>query len=254
MDNIPVSFIGAGPGDPDLLTVKALNRIKEADVIIYAGSLVNPGILKYAKTGARIYDSKSMILEEITEIIIGGVKGGSKVVRLQTGDISLYSSLIEQISPLEKAGIGIEIIPGVSSFQAAAARVKREYTVPGGTQTLILSRISGKTGVPSAEEIERLVEHRTSIVFFLSMGKFESLIKKVSGKLPLNTPVAVCYKVTWPEEIIVEGRLDNIIEKVSSSGIKNKTALILIGSFLKPGKSKSRLYDKEFSHEYRKRV
>jgi len=172
-----VSFIGAGPGDPDLLTLKACKRIKEAEVIIYAGSLVNPEILKYAASDAEVFDSKDMILEDIVDIIVKRAKEGKKVIRLHTGDVSIYSSITEQIEEVTKAGIEIEVIPGISSYQAAAARLGKEYTIPGGTQTVILTRMTGRTSVPELENIVSLAKHNSSLVLFLSMGVFDNAVK-----------------------------------------------------------------------------
>jgi precorrin-4/cobalt-precorrin-4 C11-methyltransferase len=186
-----VSFIGAGPGDPELLTIKGCNRVRDADVIIYAGSLINPEILKYSKPSTEMHDSKNMVVSDIVELIIGEAKAGKKVVRLHTGDISLYSSLIEQIAPIEKAGIDIEIIPGISSFQASAACLKREFTIPGGTQTLILSRLGGRTPVPDSESLESLSKHNSSLVLFLSMSMFDRVVRTLKEKLPTDTPIAV---------------------------------------------------------------
>ena len=246
-----VSFIGVGPGDPELLTIKGHNRIKEADVIIYAGSLINPEILKYAKETAEIYDSKEMILSDIIKTIVRKAKAGKKVVRLHTGDISLYSSLMEQMEPIEKEGIGIEVIPGVSSFQASAAYLKREFTIPGGTQTLILSRMEGKTPVPESENLQSLIKHSSSLALFLSMGMFDRVIKILKEELSPDTPIAICHKVSWPEEIIILGTLENIKEKVKDLDL-NLTSLILVGEFLRGKAYRSRLYDKNFTHKYRK--
>ena len=249
-----VSFIGAGPGDPDLLTLKAYKKIKEADVIIYAGSLVNPEILKYAKSDAEIFDSKDMVLEDIVDIMVKRAKKGKKVVRLHTGDISIYSSITEQIEEIIKNDIDIEFIPGVSSYQAAAARLGKEYTIPGGTQTVILTRMTGRTSVPDSENIKSLAEHNSSLVLFLSMGIFDNAVKELKTVLPPETPVAVIHKVTWPDEIIILGTISDISEKVKSLPVVNKTSLFIIGDFLKAKGGKSRLYDKHFSHEYRKGV
>lgn len=245
------SFIGAGPGDPELITLKGYNRIKNADVIIYAGSLINPAILEFAGKSAEIYDSKDMTLSEIIDLIAKKTKSGKKVARLHTGDISIYSSLIEQIKPLEKKGIIIEIIPGISSYQAAAARIKKEYTVPGGTQTLILSRIKGRTPVPEGESLKKLLKHHSSIALFLSMDMFENILGELRAELPLDTPIAICHKVSWPEELVIIGTIDNIEEKIKDFDLKY-TTLILIGNFLRGNNTKSKLYDKDFSHKFRK--
>jgi precorrin-4/cobalt-precorrin-4 C11-methyltransferase len=246
-----VSFIGVGPGDPELITLKGYNRIKNADVIIYAGSLINPAILKFARKSADIYDSKEMVLSKIIDLIVRKAKSGKKVVRLHTGDISIYSSLIEQIKPLEKKGINIEIIPGISSYQAAAARIKKEYTVPDITQTLILTRVKGKTPVPKGESLKKLLKHQSSIALFLSMDMFEDILNELRTELPLDTPIAICHKVTWPEELIIIGTVDDIEEKIKDLDLRY-TTLILIGNFLKGNNTKSKLYDKDFSHKFRK--
>ncbi|MHB1254007.1 MAG: precorrin-4 C(11)-methyltransferase, partial [Candidatus Humimicrobiaceae bacterium] len=224
------------------------------DVIIYAGSLINPEILKYAGADAEIFDSKEMILEEIVDIIIKSVKEGKKVARLHTGDLSIYSSITEQIAEIKKAGIEIEIIPGISSYQAAAAQLGKEYTVPGGTQTVILTRMTGRTPVPDSENLASLARHNSSLILFLSMGIFDNAIKELKTVLPPETPVAVIHKVTWSDEIIISGTLSDISKKVKKFPVVNKTSLIIIGNFLKSQGEKSRLYDKYFSHEYRKGI
>ncbi|MCD4669496.1 MAG: precorrin-4 C(11)-methyltransferase, partial [Actinomycetia bacterium] len=241
-----VSFIGAGPGDPELITLKGYNRIKNADVIIYAGSLINPAILKSAGKSTVRYDSKDMTLSEIIDLIAEKTKSGKKVTRLHTGDISIYSSLIEQLKPLEKKGINIEIIPGVSSYQAAAARIKKEYTVPGGTQTLILSRIKGRTPVPEGESLKKLLKHHSSIALFLSMEMFKDILNELRAELPIDTPIAICHKISWPGELIIMGTVDNIEEKIKDLDLRY-TTLILIGNFLRGNNTKSKLYDKDFS-------
>ena len=228
-----VSFIGAGPGDPDLITLKGYKRIKEADVIIYSGSVINPEILKYADSDAEIFDSKDMILEDIIDIIVNRTKEGKKVIRLHSGDISINSSITEQIEGIKKAGIEIEVIPGISSYQAAAVCLKKEYTVLDGTQTLILTRMTGRIPVPYLENIASLAKHNSSLVLFLSMGIFNNTIKELKTVLPPETPVAVIHKVTWPDEIIISGTISDISKKVRNFSAVNKTSLIIIGNFLK---------------------
>lgn len=228
-----VSFIGAGPGDPDLLTLKSYKRIKEADIIIYSGSVINPEILKYAGSNAEIFDSKDMILKDIIDIIVNRTKEGKKVIRLHTGDISIYSSITEQIEGIKKAGIEIEVIPGISSYQAAAARLKKEYTIPDGTQTLILTRVTGRTPVPYLENIASLAKYNSSLVLFLSMEIFNNTIKELKTVLPPETSVAVINKVTWPDEIIISGTISDISKKIRNFSAVNKTSLIIIGNFLK---------------------
>ncbi|MCL4378311.1 MAG: precorrin-4 C(11)-methyltransferase [Actinobacteria bacterium] len=251
---MPVSFIGAGPGDPELLTLKGYKRIKEADVVVYAGSLINPEILKYADDNAEIFDSKDMVLEEIVDIVVKSVRKGKKVVRLHTGDLSIYSAITEQIAEIKKAGIEVEVIPGISSYQAAAAQLGKEYTVPGGTQTVILTRMTGRTPVPDSENIASLARHNSSLVLFLSMGIFDNVIKELKSVLSPKTPVAVAHKVTWPDEIIISGTLSDISKKVKKFPAVNKTSLVIIGNFLKTCGEKSKLYDKYFSHEYRRGI
>lgn len=228
-----VSFIGVGPGDPDLLTLKGYKRIKEAEVIIYSGSPINPEILKYATSNAEILDSKDMILEDIINIIVSRTKEGEKVIRPHNGDISIYSSITEQIEGIKKAGIEIEVIPGISSYQAAAALLKKEYTVPGGTQTLILTRMTGRTPVSYLENIASLAKHNSSLVLFLSLGIFNNTIKQLKTVLPPETPVAVIHKVTWPDEIIISGTISDILKNVRNFSTVNETSLVIIGNFLK---------------------
>jgi len=246
-----VYFVGAGPGDPKLITVKGKELLEEADVIIYAGSLVNPELLKYCKKDAKIYNSAPMALEEILQVIKKAVKDNLKVVRLHTGDPSLYGAIQEQIEPLENSGIKVEVIPGISSFLASAAALKQEFTLPDIAQTLILTRLEGRTPVPDREKLSFLAQHQTSMCVFLSVGMIEKVVEELKNHYPLDTPVAVVQKASWPDEKIIMGTLASISEKVLEAKI-TKTALIMVGKFLEKKFSRSKLYDGQFTHEYRR--
>ena len=246
-----IQFIGAGPGDPDLITVKGKKAIDEADIIIYAGSLVNPALLEYAREDAVVYNSAGMVLEEVLEVMRQGMAEKKRVARVHTGDPCLYGAIREQMDALDREGIAYDIIPGVSSFLAAAAALKKEYTLPGVTQTVILTRMEGRTPVPEAEKIESLAAHGTTMVVFLSVGMLSQLVERLKeGGYTPDTPAAVVYKASWPEEQIVRGTLDSIAGKVEEAGIR-KTALVVVGHFLGDDYQMSRLYDPSFSHEYR---
>ncbi|MFQ6051317.1 MAG: precorrin-4 C(11)-methyltransferase [Candidatus Hydrothermarchaeota archaeon] len=245
-----VYFIGAGPGDPDLLTIKAKKVIEESDVIIYAGSLINPEILKYAKKDADLFDSSGMTLEEIKEVIYEAVNNKKTVARIHSGDPSIYGAIQEQIDFLEEKKIEFEIIPGVSSFLSAAASLKREYTIPEVSQTLIITRISGRTKVPEKESLRELSRHKASMCIFLSAHMIDEVVNELINFYDENTPVAVVYKASLPDEKIVHGNLGNIAEKVKNERIERK-ALILVGDFLMSKGKRSKLYDKDFTHSFR---
>lgn len=246
-----IYFVGAGAGDPELLTIKGKRLIDSADVIIYAGSLVNPEILKDAKKECEIYDSAGMDLEEVLEVMEQAELNGKTTIRVHTGDASIYGAIREQLDALDSMGIQHEVIPGVSSFLAAAAAMQKEYTLPEVTQTVILTRLGGRTPVPERESVEELAKHRATMIFFLSAGMIEELVDKLLTSYSVETPVAVIYKASWPEQEIIKGTLGNIADKVIKRGIR-KTALVTVGDFLGDEYMKSKLYDKEFTHEYRK--
>ena len=248
-----VYFIGAGPGDPELISIKGKKLIDSADVIIYAGSLVNKEVLKDAKKNAVIYNSALLNLDEVIDITKKAVEEKKTVARVHTGDPSIYGAIREQIDRLCALGIEFEVIPGISSFLAAAAALEMEYTLPGVTQTVILTRMEGRTPVPEKEKREELAKHRASMAVFLSVGAIEELSKKLMTRYDKDTPVAVVYKASWKEQKIVRGRLENIALLVKEAGI-TKTALTLVGDFLGNEYELSKLYDKNFSHEYRKQV
>ena len=255
MDNMEkIYFVGAGPGDKELITLKGYKLLSKADIVIYAGSLVNPELLDYCKDECIIYDSAKMNLEEIISVMKEGAENNKIVVRLQTGDISIYGSIREQGEELKKLGIKYESIAGISSFLGAAASMGIEYTVPEISQSLIITRIEGRTPVPEKEKIELLASHQTSMVIFLSIHRIEEIAERlIEGGYKKETPVSVVYKATWKDEKIIVGKLENISEKVKNENVK-KTALILVGDFLGDDYNYSKLYDKYFSHEYRKAI
>lgn len=246
-----VYFIGAGPGDPELITVKGKRLIEESDVIIYAGSLVNPEVLAGAKPDAEIYNSATMTLPEVIEVMKKAEAEGKQVARVHTGDPSIYGAHREQMVRLDELGISYEVIPGVSSFLAAAAALKREYTLPEVSQTVILTRMEGRTPVPEREQIEALASHQATMAIFLSVGQLDQLTKRlIEGGYPEVTQAAVVYKASWPDQKIVRGTLADIDRKVKKAGIR-KTALVLVGRFLGDDFALSKLYDENFTHEFR---
>lgn len=246
-----VHFVGAGPGACDLITVRGMNRIKEADVIIYAGSLVNPALLSYAKADCEIYNSAHMTLEDVVSVMREAETAGKTTVRLHTGDPSVYGAIREQMDLLDEYGIKYDVCPGVSAVFGAAASLACEYTLPDVTQTLILTRAEGKTPVPEKENLRSLAAHRASLVLYLSSG----LARKVRQELLIggyaeDTPVAVVYKATWPEEKIIRTTLAKLPEDMEAAGI-TKTALIIVSPALGSIYEKSKLYDAAFATEYR---
>lgn len=248
-----VYFVGAGPGDPELLTLKGLALLKQADVIVYTGSLINPSMLHHAKSSAQKYDSATMHLDGILQLIEQKVKQSKKVVRLCGGDPSLYGASQEQIDLLRTRGIECEVVPGVSSFLAAAATLGRELTLPGITQTVIITRPPGRTPVSKSENLKELAKHGATMIIFLGIKQIRKLCKELEeGGYPKTTPVAVLHKVTWPEEAILRGTLRNIASKVERSKI-SKTAIVIVGRILaESGYKPSKLYDPAFTHMYRK--
>lgn len=245
-----VYFIGAGPGDPELITVKGAKRIREADIIIYAGSLVNREVIETKKESAKVYNSASMTLDEVIEVMEKGINEVKVVARVHTGDPSIYGAIREQMDILDEKGIEYEVIPGVSSFVASAAAIKKEFTLPGVTQTVILTRMEGRTPVPEKESIESLAKHKATMCLFLSVHMIDRLVERLLTSYTVNTPVAVIQKASWEDQKIVIGTLGDIAEKVKNEGI-TKTAQILVGDFLGDKYELSKLYDKNFSHEYR---
>lgn len=244
-----VYFIGAGPGDAELITVKGRDTLAKADVVIYAGSLVSKEHLNYCKEGVEIYNSASMTLEQVIEVM---KKNKSKlIVRLHTGDPSIYGAIKEQMDELEKHQIEYEVIPGVSSFTAAAAAVKKEFTLPGVTQTVILTRVEGRTPVPEMEDLEKLAGIGASMAIFLSISMIDKVVEKLKKGYGRNVPIAVVERATWEDERIIVGTLEDIAQKVKVADIK-KCAQILVGDFIACEYDKSLLYDKSFTHMFRK--
>lgn len=246
-----ITFIGAGPGDPELITVKGLKAIQQADVIIYAGSLVPEQVILVHKEGASVYNSASMDLQQIVEIIQMAVESDKKVARVHTGDPSIYGSIREQMEALDELGLVYEVIPGVSSFVASAAALKKEFTVPGISQTVICTRMEGRTPVPELEKIEALAAHQSSMAIFLTVHMMSKLVDQLLIHYPEKTPVAVVQRASWPDQKVVTGTLANIAERVKEADIR-KTAMILVGEFLGEHYENSLLYASHFSHGYRK--
>jgi len=245
---IKVYFIGAGPGAPDLLTIRGKQIIECADVIIYADSLINPEIIKFARPDAEIHGSASMSLEEITGIIESAVERGKMVARLQSGDPGIYGAIQEQMAILDEKGIEYEIVPGVSSLFAAAAILKTELTVPELSQTVIITRNEGRTPVPALENLKSLAAHRSTMAIFLSASLIDKVVAALlEGGYTAETPAAVVYKASWEDQAVIRVPLKSLAEQIKKLGI-TKQALILVGNFLKPGKrgQRSRLYDKDF--------
>ncbi|WP_303721306.1 precorrin-4 C(11)-methyltransferase [Malonomonas rubra] len=252
-----VLFVGAGPGDPELITVKGLKALQQADVVVYAGSLVNPALLEECQAGCEIHDSAPLDLEKVLALLVAGCRAKKKVVRLHTGDPSLYGAIQEQMEALDAAGIGYAVIPGVTATFAAAASLKQELTLPGVSQTLCLTRLAGRTPVPDPEQLQRLAANGGTLCLYLSVGMMAKLVAELlaGGVFTEQTPVAVVYRASWPDERTVEGTLADIAEKVASAGI-TRQALILVGEVLnarsKGVPEKSKLYASDFTHGYRK--
>lgn len=243
-------IVGAGPGDPELITVKGQRLVNEADVIIYTGSLVPQEVLTHAKADAKIYNSASMNLDEVLACIQEHHQEGKKIVRLHTGDPTIYGAIREQIDALEKLEIPCEVVPGVSSFTAAAAAIKKELTLPDVSQTIICTRLSGRTVVDEKESLASLASHRATMAIFLSVDRIDQVCEELTTHYAKTTPVAVVQRATWPEQKVVFGTLETISEKVREAGI-DKTAQILVGDFLGDEYALSKLYDREFAHGYR---
>ena len=247
-----VHFVGAGSGDPDLITVRGARLLGEADVIIYAGSLVNPAVLEGKKENCRVHDSARMTLEEVLEVMKAAEKDGLTTVRLHTGDPSIYGAVREQMDLLEEAGIPYDSTPGVSAFCGAASALDMEYTLPGISQSVIITRMAGRTPVPEKESIESFAAHGATMVIFLSTGHLEELSARlVDGGYAPDTPAAIVYKATWPEEEKYICTVGSLAQTAAAHGI-TKTALIIIGDTVaQSGYERSRLYDPGFTTEFR---
>ncbi|MDF2532745.1 MAG: cbiF [Clostridia bacterium] len=249
-----IYFIGAGPGDVDLITVKGRRILEGADIVIYAGSLVWEAHLKFCKKECEFYNSASMTLEEVIDMMQKAEKRGKTTVRLHTGDPSIYGAIREQMDMLNMQDIAYEVIPGVSSFTASCAAIKREFTLPNVSQTVIITRMEGKTPVPINEDLELLAAHKCSMAIFLSVQDIDKVVEKlVKGYQRADVPVAVVYKATWLEQKIVVGTLADIAEKVKQENIKNFSQ-ILVGDFIEGAYERSLLYHPEFTHAFREGV
>jgi precorrin-4/cobalt-precorrin-4 C11-methyltransferase len=247
-----VFFIGCGPGDPDLITVKAKKLLQKADVVVYSGSLIPEQIMKMCKK-AKTFDAAKLVREEIFDILRKNAKKGKNVVRLHDGDPTIYGAIREQMDNLHKEKINSEIIPGVTSFLASAAALGSQLTLPGVTQTMIITRAEKRTKVPKREKISELAKHRATMIFYLSVQLIDNIVKEaVAGGYPKTTPVGVVYRASWPDQIIITGTLQTISKKIKDQKI-TRTAIIIIGDVIKPKSYEySKLYDKSFSHGFRK--
>ena len=251
-ENTQVYFVGAGPGSADLITVRGKALLEKADVIIYAGSLVNPELLSYAKEGCEIHNSAYMNLDEVLEVMERACSEGKTVVRLHTGDPSVYGAVREQMDALDGMGITYESCPGVSACFGAAASLNLEYTLPGLSQSLIITRMEGRTAVPEKEQIESFAAHQATMAIYLSAGKTGELSKRlIAGGYAPDTPAAIIYKATWPEEESYYCRLEDLEKTAAEHGI-TKTALVLVGKVIgKKDYETSKLYDRHFTTEFR---
>ena len=247
-----VFFIGCGPGDPDLITVKAKKLLQKADVVVYSGSLIPEQIMKMCKK-AKTFDAAKLVREEIFDILRKNAKKGKNVVRLHDGDPTIYGAIREQMDNLHKEKINSEIIPGVTSFLASAAALGSQLTLPGVTQTMIITRAEKRTKVPKREKISELAKHRATMIFYLSVQLIDNIVKEaVAGGYPKTTPVGVVYRASWPDQMIITGTLQTISKKIKAQKI-TRTAIIIIGDVIKPKSYEySKLYDKSFRHGFRK--
>lgn len=246
-----VLIAGAGPGAVDLMTLRCQRAIEEAEIIVYAGSLVNPEVLSFASETCQIYDSAALTLDEIVALMVAGMGAEKKVLRLHTGDPAMYGAISEQINALAEFDIRIEVIPGVSSVFAAAARIGAELTLPEVTQTVILSRRAGRTPVPERESIPELARHQATMALFLSVAAISDLVAElIAGGYAPTTPVAIVYRATWPDEKVVTGDLSDIASRIKEAGI-GRQAMILVGQALSRKGALSCLYADDFGHGYR---
>jgi len=246
-----IHFVGAGPGAPDLITLRGAEYLRQADIVIYAGSLVNLALLELCKADCEIYNSAEMTLEEVIAVMKQAEKEGKTTLRLHTGDPSLYGAIREQMDALDALGIPYDDTPGVSSLCGAAAAINGEYTLPGISQSVIITRMAGRTSVPEGEELAKLAAHGATMVLFLSAGLLEETQRELlAGAYTADTPAAIVYKATWPEEQVVFCTVGTLAQAAQEAGIR-KTALILVGDFLAGGGERSKLYDPSFTTEFR---
>ncbi len=256
MSDLSVLYVGAGPGDPELITVKGLKSLQQADVIIYAGSLVNPALLEDLRPEVEIHDSAPLNLDQVMELTLSAVRAGKKVVRLHTGDPALYGAIQEQMEVLDRHNVDYRVIPGVTAVFAATAALQQQLTLPGVSQTLILSRRAGRTPVPEREELKNIARIGGTLCLYLSVGMIEEVVAELlaGGVFTPATPAAVVSRASWPDEQSLRGTLADIAAKVQAAGI-NRQAVILVGEVLSAPEhgvpEKSKLYDPGFSHGYR---
>jgi len=247
-----VFFVGCGPGDPELITIKAKKLIQKADVVVYSGSLIPEPILKLCKKG-KLYDAAKLVREEIFDLLYKNAKNNKLVVRLHDGDPSIYGAIKEQIDNLEKNGIKSVVVPGITAFLASAAALGTQLTLPGVTQTIIVTRAESRTKVPKREQISELAKHQATLIFYLSVHLLSKLVKEaIQGGYKKTTPVAVIYRASWDDQKIIKGTLSDIVKKVQDQKI-TRTAIVIVSNVIAPESYEySKLYDKEFSHGYRK--
>lgn len=246
-----IRFVGAGPGAPDLLTLRGAELLARADCVIYAGSLVNPALLGLTKPGCALFNSAEMTLEQVIAQMEAQEALHHETVRLHTGDPSLYGAIREQMDALDARGIPYDVVPGVSSLSGAAAALQVEYTIPGVNQTVIVTRMAGRTPVPAGQDIASLAAHGAAMVIFLSAGMLDALqAELLRGAYTEETPAALVYKATWPEERLLRCRLGDLAAVGREAGVR-RTALVLVGDFLRQAGERSRLYDPAFSTGYR---
>lgn len=246
-----IHFVGAGSGAVDLITVRGKQLLEQADVIIYAGSLVNPELLTYKKTSCQVYNSAYMTLEEVIEVMEEAESRQLQTVRLHTGDPCLYGAMKEQMDILEEKNIPYKVVPGVSSFCGAAAALKAEYTLPGVSQSVVITRMAGRTPVPERESIRSFAKHKATMVIFLSMSLLKELQQElIEGGYEKDTPAAIVYKATWPEEQVFHCEVQSLYETARENNI-TKTALIVVGNILDSGYNRSELYNPAFTTEFR---
>lgn len=246
-----IYFVGAGPGAPDLITLRGAELLKTADAIVYAGSLINPALLNYARDGCAMYNSAQMTLDEVMTILLRVHRTGGMAVRLHTGDPSIYGAIREQMDLLKAAGVPYDVCPGVSSFCAAAAALKAEYTLPQVSQSIIITRMAGRTPVPERESIPSFAAHGATMLIFLSAGMTEVLQDELlEGGYGEDTPAAIVYKASWPEEKVLRCTVGTLAETAAQNGVTN-LALILVGDFLGDQYALSKLYDPAFTTAFR---
>ena len=246
-----VHIVGAGPGDPELITRKGYRLVQEADVVIYAGSLVNPAILEACKEGCAIHNSASMSLDDVLAVTKASVAEGKTVVRLHTGDPAIYGAIQEQMDALKEMGITYDVTPGVSSFLATAAALQQEYTLPNVTQTVIITRMEGRTPMPEKEKLSMLASHGATMCIFLSVQMIDKVAAElIEGGYDKTTPVAIVVKASWPDQRIIRGTLETIADVVAEEGVIRQ-AMIVVSRVLDTDYELSKLYDKGFAHMYR---